>query len=366
MSCLIIRASLTIFFYFAAVFALPLLGIGASGQRASPFLSFPPLTQFSEPAPFSWVAFCFVALIIVMSLAPLLWRISVTPRVSGYAAQTRHPFPVFGWLGLVVLGVTWVLAWNRFSWVSPVQRFTFTPLWLGYIAVVNALTVARSGACPLVSEARLLITLFPLSAIFWWSFEYLNRFVGNWHYPDAHSLSAGRYMLEASLPFSTVLPAVYSTAAWLSTYPGLTRGFDHVIRPRSAMMKRKVFITFAFAAFLLAIIPVWPTFLFPLIWIAPLLLLTTLQQLLLGNSVLHRALTSGDLSHCWILALAGLVCGLFWELWNFRSLAHWEYQIPYVGRFHVFAMPLLGYAGYLPFGIVCGALIDCVRSANER
>jgi hypothetical protein len=65
----------------------------------------------------------------------------------------------------------------------------------------------------------------------------------------------------------------------------------------------------------------------------------------------------------WTFAMAALTCGLLWELWNFRSLAHWEYQIPYVGRFRLFAMPLLGYAGYLPFGILCALFIDCLRSA---
>ena len=53
--------------------------------------------------------------------------------------------------------------------------------------------------------------------------------------------------------------------------------------------------------------------------------------------------------------LAGLVCGFFWELWNICSLAKWIYSVPFVDRFHVFEMPLLGYAGYLPFGIECAA-----------
>ena len=52
-------------------------------------------------------------------------------------------------------------------------------------------------------------------------------------------------------------------------------------------------------------------------------------------------------------AIAALICGVLWELWNYRSLARWEYTIPFVQRFEVFEMPLLGYAGYLPFGLVC-------------
>jgi hypothetical protein len=57
---------------------------------------------------------------------------------------------------------------------------------------------------------------------------------------------------------------------------------------------------------------------------------------------------------------AALVCGFFWEMWNWGSLARWEYSIPHVDRFRVFEMPLLGYAGYLPFGIECAAIAALV------
>jgi hypothetical protein len=43
-------------------------------------------------------------------------------------------------------------------------------------------------------------------------------------------------------------------------------------------------------------------------------------------------------------------------MWNVKSLAHWEYSVPFVQRFHIFAMPVLGYAGYLPFGLECMAV----------
>ena len=55
-------------------------------------------------------------------------------------------------------------------------------------------------------------------------------------------------------------------------------------------------------------------------------------------------------------ASAALVCGFFWEMWNYWSEARWQYDIPYVGQFHVFEMPLLGYAGYLPFGLMCATV----------
>jgi hypothetical protein len=43
-------------------------------------------------------------------------------------------------------------------------------------------------------------------------------------------------------------------------------------------------------------------------------------------------------------------------MWNYYSLAKWEYSIPFVHRFKIFEMPILGYAGYIPFGLVCAAI----------
>jgi hypothetical protein len=45
-------------------------------------------------------------------------------------------------------------------------------------------------------------------------------------------------------------------------------------------------------------------------------------------------------------------------MWNSGSLAHWEYGIPFTHRFQLFEMPLLGYAGYLPFGLECVAVVQ--------
>jgi hypothetical protein len=36
-----------------------------------------------------------------------------------------------------------------------------------------------------------------------------------------------------------------------------------------------------------------------------------------------------------------------------------------VQRFHVFEMPLLGYAGYLPFGVECALIMQLVATLIE-
>jgi hypothetical protein len=58
--------------------------------------------------------------------------------------------------------------------------------------------------------------------------------------------------------------------------------------------------------------------------------------------------------------LIGLACALNYlvgEMWNFYSTPQnpnfWKYDVPYVNVLHVYEMPLLGYFGYLPFGMLC-------------
>ncbi len=261
------------------------------------------------------------------------------------------PFPSWGWAATLALAMVWLLAWKRYAWFAPWQAYTFTPLWLCYILIVNALSYRRQGTCLLTGCRRYLLLLFPLSALFWWYFEFLNRFVQNWRYVGIDSFGAAEYAIHSTLCFSTVLPAVVSTMELLSTY--FADGADAGCR-YAACRRGCAWLLLAASAAGLGGLGVWPDYLFPLLWLAPMLLIVALQ-LLWKEPV--RIFSGGSASVC-IPALAALICGLFWEMWNYYSLAHWTYVIPYVDRFHIFEMPILGYAGYLPFGVECAVVAD--------
>ena len=59
-------------------------------------------------------------------------------------------------------------------------------------------------------------------------------------------------------------------------------------------------------------------------------------------------------------ALGALICGFFWEMWNHHATVSWEYNIGLFDFARIFQMPLLGYGGYLPFGLETYALFHFV------
>ena len=371
----------------AILLGLPLLGVQMAGQPLPPYLEFPPVTHYVVHAGFSWPVFIGLAAAIAAMVAPFLLKVTgFRVQGSGSGNEKRfessegtsapeflnpeplspHPFPSWGWLGVLALIVSWLFAWMRFPWFAPLQPFTFSPLWFSYIVIMNALAFRRSGHCMMLDRPGRFLLLFPASAAFWWFFEYLNRFAQNWHYEGTGALTPLQYFLFATLPFSTVLPAVLGTHEFLGTFPRLSAGLDRFRPLRVRRPNACAIAALCIAAASLTWLGVCPDYLFPMLWIAPLAVILSFQ-VLAGRRTLLAPLESGNWRNIWLLAMAALICGFFWEMWNYLSLAKWIYAVPFVNRFHVFEMPVLGYAGYLPFGLECAVIADMiVHRAEER
>jgi hypothetical protein len=212
-----------------------------------------------------------------------------------------------------VLGF-WTVAWSRFEWFKPLQRFTFAPLWLSYVVFVNALTYRRTGHCLLTQKTRYLLALFPASSLFWWYFEYLNRFAQNWYYLGGESFSPVGYVLYGTIAFSMVLPALMSTAELLQSYPALKQTrFQRPLHLGIPGAQAGAILLFACGG--LVCVARWPDGWYPLLWLSPLLILISVQVLLREGSVLQE-LERGEWNAVILPALAALVCGFFWELWG--------------------------------------------------
>jgi len=340
----------------ALVLLLPLAGAAVVGKPLPPYLQFPPKTPDVRHAPFSLPVFLALALLILAAAVPLLLRLYSSRRKED-PLKPAVPFPWWGWAGAALCAASWILAWSRIPWMRGFQAHTFTPLWVAFILLVNAFTVRRTGRCLMLSRIRPFLLLFPISAGLWWSFEYLNRFVGNWRYAGVAEFGAVEYFLFATLPFSTVLPAVLSTRELLLSYPRVECAFREW-RPLSPGHP----VAIGLAALLLSCaglfaVGIVPDFAFPLIWVAPPTLLISLAALR-GEPHALSGIASGDWRPAISSVLAALLCGFFWETWNFGSYAKWVYTLPYIDALHVFEMPLLGYAGYLPFGVLCAEIGD--------
>ena len=351
----------------AMLLGLPLLGAMAAGLPAERFLEFPPATAYVRHAPFSRAVFALFGVFEAAVIAGIIF-LARHRRPATMPKTPARPFPWWGWGALALGAAAWVLAWNRFSWFAPGQPHTFFPLWLAFALVANAVRYRRWGRSMVTDRPGFFAALFPVSAGFWWFFEYLNRFVQNWYYSGSR-YGPLTYFLLATLSFSTVLPAVVSVRDLLMESRCLRTRFVGVYPFRPKRPKALAAATLVLAGAGLAGIGVWPDLLFPLLWVSPLLIMMGIQALAGESHVLTPA-ARGDWRPVMAAAAAALICGFFWEMWNFYSLARWTYSVPLVHRFQLFEMPILGYAGYLPFGLECTAvaaladtLIEPARSA---
>ncbi len=336
---------------------LPLAGVLCTGRYDPAYLEFPPTTRYIDHAPFHPGVFLAMAVGIILFAGWMLYVL--LRRRPGAAPVIAGTFPRWGWGAGLALAVGWWLAWSRQDWFAPFQVYTYSLLWYPFILLLNAAAIRLTGSSPMTSRPRWFLTLFPVSAGFWWFFEYLNRFVQNWWYHGVESFSAGAYVIHATISFATVLPAFVSMYAVLSGLLGkpceplLTghRYGGHRFWPLAVLASGSV------GLFLMG---VFPNLLYPLVWIAPLVLLEGMLSWT-GRPSLIMAWQPGDHHRMVRMMLAALACGFFWELWNMFSLAHWTYDVSWVEAFYVFEMPLLGYAGYLPFGLECGLIAGMLR-----
>jgi len=341
------------------------LGSGWLAGFPEAFSELPPRTvTLDTPAYSAGVYMLFAAalvLVVVFAAAPGLFGLGRGGRSDLSAfdwALTARPgqrFPRHGWIGVALIAVGWPAAWIHPGWLGWAADHTFFPLWLGYVLTVDGLTYRRVGASPVTRSPATWLAWFPASAAAWWYFELLNRFIQNWVYLGVADFSPLRYVVGSTLAFSTVIPAVLTTAALLSTVDGFRTRFARAAPPRFAPMHRGIWWAAVGAGALgLAAIPWFPVALFPLVWMAPLLIVAGLLELT-GRASSLGHLLRGDWGPVVVLAAAALVCGFFWELWNIYAMPKWTYEIPWVNRFELFEMPIVGYLGYLPFGPACWA-----------
>jgi hypothetical protein len=265
----------------------------------------------------------------------------------------RRRLAAHGWLGLGLIAIFWPLNWLL---TGPRTHWGFFPLWLGYCLTVDALVLHRRGTSLLSRDWRKYVGLFVVSVPVWWLFEFINWRVQNWHYLGRESFTHLEYGVLSSLSFSTVIPAVLGTAELMAS-------FDFVRRLRRGPVicpNRPTTLAFFISGLLMfALMMAWPLYFFPFVWLSIYFILEPIN-VWLGHRTLANRTARGDWRPVITLWLGVLICGFFWEMWNFFSYPKWIYSVPWVDFLHIFEMPLLGYGGYLPFALELYALYHLV------
>jgi hypothetical protein len=258
-----------------------------------------------------------------------------------------------GWFGILLIMIFWPINWTlqglRTHWA-------FFPLWLGYCLTIDGLVVWRTGTSLLTRSPRKYVGLFLVSAPAWWIFELLNMRTRNWIYLGEDKFTSLAFALWATLSFSTVIPAVFGSAEFFSS-------FDFIKRlrrgPRVGTDKRTALTFFILGWIMLALMLIWPRIFFPFVWISVYFILEPIN-IWLGNRSLADWTRHGDWRPVISLWLGVLLTAFFWEMWNYFSYPKWIYHVYWGNWLHVFEMPLLGYGGYLPFALELYALYHLI------
>ena len=252
--------------------------------------------------------------------------------------------PYHGVIGCLLVAVSWPVSWLQ---VSPLGQYSFFPLWLGYILIVDSLVLRRKSTSILTRSPALFCSMFLMAIPLWWAFEGINHFTQNWRYVGVEHYSTLRYVFVASWHFSIVIPAVMETAELVGSFGFVGRFQRGPVVPVSWTV-----LTGAVALGILSLVSllVWSRYVFPLTWLSVFLVLDPVNHVSGRPSVIGW-LRQGDWRPVVALGAGALVCGWFWEMWNYWAMPKWEYSIAFVDFARVFEMPLLGYGGYLPFGL---------------
>jgi len=198
--------------------------------------------------------------------------------------------------------------------------------------------------------------MFLISFPFWWLFEALNEVVQYWHYSEREQFTDLEYFLLASLSFSTVLPAVFGTSELVSSF---FKKWKVKRWMKLGGEKWQQIVIFIAGWIMLSIVLTKPQYGAAFLWISIYFIIDPLN-VWMGHRSLLAETGKGNWSSVWILWIACLFCGFFWEMWNFYSNPKWYYTIPGVDFLYIFEMPLPGYLGYFPFALELFAMYHFV------
>jgi len=263
-------------------------------------------------------------------------------------------FKKWGVIGIILIILSQI---NFFLKIQPFADWYFPIIWLGYILTIDAVIYNINKKSLVNNHFFHFIGLFILSALFWHIFEILNLFTQNWNYIGADNLGSIKYIFKL-ISFSTVLPALFETTSLIKSI----HLFDKVKLRKKYNLSKNFLFLMIFLGIISFFLPIFfPKFTFPLIWLSFFLILDPINYINNQPSIIGH-IKNRNLKIPLSLLFAGIMLGFLWEFWNYWATIKWIYDIPFVGFFKIFEMPILGYLGYFPFAFELYSMYWFVRS----
>ncbi|TAE17744.1 MAG: small-conductance mechanosensitive channel [Bacteroidetes bacterium] len=364
------NGKLLVLLTFILILVLPAVGAYLQWGGMPPGYGYFPAQKVMECPPLNETYFllasCCAVLILAFLFFPHLFGFKKA-HVNNKPAPIAVGFPAWFYPSLLVTLVSWFLMWCPWEIARPLNHYTFVPLWWGFILVLDSFVYVRNGGKSLVATNMPLLKLLAVVSSFsWFVFEYLNFFViENWYYPNQQIFTNFGNISWQLLSYTTVLPAIFEWYFLLKTFQGIDEYYKY--GPKIVLSPPLLIIGLVLGLLLLFFMGYFPFLLFWVLWVSLIPALVPAMFIAKQWTPFTPISEKGDWSFVVLIALATLLNGFFWELWNFGSgwfnnyaatnPNYWKYAVPYLDKYHFFSeMPILGYFGYLFFGNVCWML----------
>ncbi len=258
----------------------------------------------------------------------------------------------WGWLGIILIFLAQL---NFIFKIQPFALLYFPIIWAGYILFADSLVFKIKGRSLISNKLDKLLGMFIASTIVWWTFEFFNLALKNWHYAGTEPFGI-YYNLFSTIAFSTVIPAFFETFDLIKAL------FNFKEQNNKNKIKKSAAYLIISIGLLFLILPLTiPRYFFPLIWVSLFFILDPINYLRKQPSLINK-FKNKNYKIFLMLIISILVMAFFWEFWNYYAVVKWVYTIPFVNFLHIFEMPVLGYLGYIPFSFELYALYYFIKS----
>lgn len=236
--------------------------------------------------------------------------------------------------------------------IEPYMYQFYVLAWWSYICFLDAALSLRSGRFHVLN--RRFAFLLTLSAGFWCIFEVVNVLLQNWFYINCPQAVTDRFT-GYFVAYGTVIPAILLTRRLVDRIlPGMN------VRPLPLGGYPRVAIPLGVACLAFAL--AFPLYCFSLVWVFSFFVVDGWNYHS-GYPSFAADLERGDLEPMVASAIAGLICGVLWEFWNYWSITKWVYTVPFFENLKIFEMPALGFLGFAFFALEVMAFVSLVESS---